>query len=193
MIPETWLPTWTVVTAEIAPVAVTVMVTSPRSTSWTRYLSSPDFPPLRKLDDPEWWFDQKFVAQRALPEGAAPSPLFEDGQVELSVHYEPARQRFVELQMQGLFVNDERTQLAMRVAPRPEGPWSALEPFCRPAESSAANVADLAAYAGKAHPEQRGADLVLTYVVNDLKRFPPKDALYYPQVLRLDYRDAGSE
>ncbi len=32
MIPETWLPTWTVVTAEIVPVAVTVIVTSPRST-----------------------------------------------------------------------------------------------------------------------------------------------------------------
>ena len=29
MIPETWLPTWTVVTAEIVPVAVTVIATIP--------------------------------------------------------------------------------------------------------------------------------------------------------------------
>jgi len=154
------------------------------------------------LDDPEWWVDQGFVAQSALPPGAMPSPLFQDGQVELSVHYEPERQRFVELQMQGLFVSDARTQLGMRTAPRPEGPWSALQPFYRPDESGAPNAADLAAYAGKAHPEQRGADLVLTYVVNDLKRFPPSDAVYYPQVLRLGYRaargahvglDAGSE
>ena len=32
MTPETWLPTCTVVTAERVPVAVTVMVTVPRST-----------------------------------------------------------------------------------------------------------------------------------------------------------------
>ena len=40
MIPDTWLPTWTVVTAEIVPVAVTVMVTSPRSTGAVRYFST---------------------------------------------------------------------------------------------------------------------------------------------------------
>ena len=32
MIPETWLPTWTVVTAEIVPVAVTVSLIAPRDT-----------------------------------------------------------------------------------------------------------------------------------------------------------------
>src|ERR1043166_3398864 len=32
MTPDTWLPTWTVVTADSVPVAVTVMVTSPRLT-----------------------------------------------------------------------------------------------------------------------------------------------------------------
>jgi hypothetical protein len=149
--------------------------------------------PAGALDDPEWWVDGAFVAHSALAQGATPGALFQDGQVELSVHYEPERQRFVELKMQGLFVNDARTQLAMRTAPRPEGPWSALRPFHRPAESGLPNVADLAAYAGKAHPEQRGADLVLTYVVNDLKRFPPKDSIYYPQVLRLSYHAAGAD
>ena len=148
------------------------------------------------LDDPEWWTGAAFVAQSALPEGALPGALFQDGQVEISVHYEPERQRFVELQMQGLFVSDARTQLGLRSAARPEGPWSALDPFYRPAESSLPNATDLAAYAGKAHPEQRGAELVLSYVVNDLKRFPPQDAVYYPQVLKLSYPrtadDAGS-
>src|SRR5438874_11677207 len=40
MIPETWLPTLTVVTAETAPVAVTVCVTSPLSIVAVRYLAS---------------------------------------------------------------------------------------------------------------------------------------------------------
>src|SRR5437867_4810453 len=40
MIPETWLPTATVVTAETDPVAVTVCVTSPRSTFAVRYFGS---------------------------------------------------------------------------------------------------------------------------------------------------------
>jgi hypothetical protein len=145
------------------------------------------------LDEPEWWLDHQFVAQSQLPNGAAPGVLFQDGQVELSVHYEPERQRFVATQMQGLFVSDARTQLGIRTAAQPEGPWSALLPFFRPPESSLPNAADLIAYAGKVHPEQRGADLVITYMVNDLKRFPPQDALYYPQVLRLQYRPGGAD
>src|SRR5258706_5831813 len=40
MIPETWLPTLTVITAETAPVAVTVCVTSPLSIVAVRYLAS---------------------------------------------------------------------------------------------------------------------------------------------------------
>src|SRR5688572_31507147 len=40
MIPETWLPTSTVVTAERNPVAVTVCATLPRSTFAVRYLGS---------------------------------------------------------------------------------------------------------------------------------------------------------
>ena len=40
MIPETWLPTCTVVTAESVPVAVTVCVIFPWSTGAVRYLSS---------------------------------------------------------------------------------------------------------------------------------------------------------
>ena len=40
MIPETWLPTWTVVTAERVPVAVTVAVTSPLPIGSVRYCGS---------------------------------------------------------------------------------------------------------------------------------------------------------
>ena len=149
--------------------------------------------PSGALDEPEWWVDQSFVAQRNIPQGATPSALFRDGQVELSVHYEPERQRFVQVQMQGMFASDARTQLGLRTAARPEGPWSALSLFFRPPEGSRPNAGDLIAYAGKVHPEQRGADLIVTYVVNDLKRFPPQDAVYYPQVLRVDYRTGSGD
>lgn len=139
------------------------------------------------LDNPQWWTPAGFVAQADLDpkqRGASPAPLFDDGQIELSVHYDATRGRFMEIQMQGLFVADTNTQLGFRTALRPEGPWSTLTAMFRPTESSLGNASDLAAYAAKAHPEQRGADLVLTYMVNDLKRFPPADNVYYPQVLR---------
>ena len=54
MIPETWLPTATDVTAETDPVAVTVCVTSPRSTFAVRYFGSDFFrlPSSRKTPAP---------------------------------------------------------------------------------------------------------------------------------------------
>ena len=42
MMPETWLPTWTVVTADSVPVAVTVATTSPCSTLPVRNFGSDD-------------------------------------------------------------------------------------------------------------------------------------------------------
>lgn len=143
--------------------------------------------PDHALDEPQWWTSTGFTAQSKLKQDSELKALWSDGQVELSVHFDPARKRFVSIQMQGLFVADMRTQLGLRSAERPEGPWSALRPLFRPGERTLPNAADLAAYAAKAHPEQRGADLVLSYVVNDLKRFPPADRVYYPQIVRAHY------
>jgi hypothetical protein len=52
MMPDTWLPTATVVTAETAPVAVTVWVTSPRSTWAVRYFGSDFFRLPRRRKSP---------------------------------------------------------------------------------------------------------------------------------------------
>ena len=145
----------------------------------------------KALSDPEWYTQRGFVAQHALSKDTEPSVLFADGQVEFSVHYDAARARFVEIQMAGLFVSDPRTQLVMRTAARPEGPWSPPTAFYRPPEHALPNARDLAAYAGKAHPEQLGGDLV-TYVVNDVTKPTPSDAVYYPQTLRLRYRPAAN-
>jgi hypothetical protein len=143
------------------------------------------------LRDPEWYTAAGFVPESALAEAAGPAALFSDGQVEFSVHYERERKRFVQIQMQGLFISEASTQIGMRTAARPEGPWSPLAGFYRPGESALTNAGDLAAYAAKAHPEQRGADLVLTYVVNDVKHPTPPDEVYYPEPLRLRYVPAA--
>lgn len=137
------------------------------------------------LNDPEWWTEGGFVRQSSMTAAMIPAALFGHGQIELSVHYDAAQQRFIEVQMRGLFLSDPNTQLGIRTAPRPEGPWSAFAPVFQPPESALPEAAELIAYAAKAHPEQHGDGLVLTYMVNHLKRFPPPDRVYYPQVLRL--------
>lgn len=136
------------------------------------------------LADPQWYCgDAGFVAQHSATPAVA---LFADGQVELSVHYVPALQRFVELQMRGLFLGDPNTALGLRWSPRPEGPWSVLRPFFRPPESALPGARGLVAYAAKAHPEQQAGGLVVSYVVNDLEHPTPNDALYYPRLVRVE-------
>jgi hypothetical protein len=147
--------------------------------------------PRGSLSNPAWFTAQGFELEGELLAHGMPAPLFGDGQVEFSVHYETSRRRFVQIQIQGLFLSDANTQLAMRTASHPEGPWSLPLAFYRPAESALPNAADLAAYAAKAHPEQRGADGILTYVVNDVKRPTPADTVYYPQPLQLHYGRAA--
>ncbi len=143
------------------------------------------------LSDPEWFCGAGGFRKES--QGATPAPLFADGQVELSVHYDARLQRFVEFQMNGLLLNDPKTALGVRWADQPEGPWTKLETFYRPPESALPNVADLVAYAAKAHPEQRGVSVVLTYVVNDLKHMTPSDLLYYPRAVRVRFDGAGEE
>jgi hypothetical protein len=137
------------------------------------------------LDAPQWFTRAGFVAQGELS-GSELAPLFE-GQTEFSVHHAPELGSYLEIQMQGLFVTDPNTQVAYRSAPQPEGPWSELRALYRPVEYRLPNPNDLAAYAAKAHPEQRGAAQLITYVVNDLKRLPPRDQVYYPQTLALSF------
>ena len=52
MMPETWLPTWTVVTAESVPVALTVMVTLPLADRLGAVLSPPLSLPRRRKNRP---------------------------------------------------------------------------------------------------------------------------------------------
>jgi hypothetical protein len=102
-------------------------------------------------------------------------------QTEFTVHYQPHIRRWVLVQSEGF----GPTTLALRTAPSPEGPWTAPRSFFRPSRSfSAASFV----YAGKAHPQLVGADLVVTYATNS---FPGElllaEDLYYPRVVALRF------
>lgn len=92
-----------------------------------------------------------------------------------------------------LAVHSVGTDLAVRTANHPEGPWSAPCPFFTPPESRAA---DPFVYAGKAHAELLGADLTVTYVASSTNpdRLLDDASLYRPRFVRatLDrFGDAG--
>ena len=103
----------------------------------------------------EGWVDQELLHRK-------PVPVFSDGQTEFTVHYEPRLDRFLEVQTKGF----GPAVLAMRSASGLTGPWSEIQTVYRPPEVTRPNAF---IYAGKAHPELIGADLVMTYVVNSFQ------------------------
>ena len=131
------------------------------------------------LGQPEWWGGKRLgwipdssMAQRW--------PLFENGQTELSIHLDPATQRFIGVQSVGFGSAD----VMMRAAPALAGPWSAPRMVYRPPEYYRPRVM---IYAAKAHPELTGADLVLTYATNtfDFAEQLADSTIYYPRFVRL--------
>jgi hypothetical protein len=136
------------------------------------------------LNDPEWYTAGGYQRQSA---GAVPEPVIAGGQIEISVHFQSQLARFVEIQTRGLFVSDPQTAIVMRTSDTPEGPWSEPLAIWKPTAPPTADPSKLLTYAAKAHPEQRGADLVLTYMQNDVSSPTPIDAVYYPEVLSLQF------
>lgn len=136
------------------------------------------------LRDPEWYTAQGFQRES---EGANPAPVLAAGQIEFSVHFQPQLGQFVEIQTRGLFASDPQTAIIARTSRLPEGPWSDPVPIWVPKTPPGADPNQLLTYAAKAHPEQRGADMVLTYMQNDVSSPTPMDAVYYPQVLHVAF------
>lgn len=144
---------------------------------------------VRRLDlsAPEWWDSsaRRWIPQRDFAQ--RPPPLFTEAQTEFSVHRDPRVDQFVVVQTRGF----GGTDLAFRSAPDPTGPWSPLQPFHRPAESALPRVL---VYAGKAHAELTGADLVVTYATNtDWERCLGDPGIYYPRFLKVTLAAASSK
>ena len=132
------------------------------------------------LTDPEWSDGAAWVANAAL--SGAPAVIIPEAATEMSVHLDPETGRFVQAQTVGFGAAD----LALRSAPRPEGPWTPPAEIHHPAEGDDGRWF---VYAGKAHPElDAGGALALTYAANawdfwDL--FRPKGAgIYWPRFVR---------
>jgi hypothetical protein len=127
------------------------------------------------LEHPEWWTGSGWgkYEQREKLFGYA---------VEFSVSWAPKLDAYVVTETAGFGA----TTLSVRTAPEPQGPWSERQDVLRPPESF---WPEAFVYAGKAHPELEGADLVLTYVPSTFDPVPDRigDRLYFPYFARLNY------
>ncbi len=129
------------------------------------------------LTRPEWWNGGGFGAF------AGREPLLTFGAPEFSIHFAAPLGLYVYTETAGAGAST----IAIRTAPSPEGPWSESRDVIRPPESY---LEEPFVYAGKAHPELRGADLAATYVPSAYEDGPPDPAevYYYPRFLRIGYR-----
>ena len=132
-----------------------------------------------RLMVPEWWGGAKAgwtVESSELP----PVPLLKRGQSEMTIHFDDRSGQFVSVQTVGF----GQAQLAMRASSSLSGPWSTLKTIFDPPENSRPNVM---IYAGKAHPQLEGADLVLTYTTNttEFSEHISDSEIYYPHFVRL--------
>lgn len=127
---------------------------------------------------PEWWAgDRGWVPDTS---SVQRWPLFEGGQSELSVHLDTVADAFLAVHTRGFGPAD----LVMRAAPALTGPWTGPRMIYRPPEYHRPNAM---IYAGRAHPELTGADLVLTYATNTFAfaEHRSDSLIYYPRFVRL--------
>jgi hypothetical protein len=129
------------------------------------------------LTGPEWWNGGGFGAY------SRREALITSGAPEYSIHFAAPLGLYVYTETAGAGAST----IAIRTAPAPEGPWSESRDVLRPPESFREEPF---VYAGKAHPELRGADLAATYVPSAYEDGPPDPAevYYYPRFLRIGYR-----
>jgi hypothetical protein len=129
----------------------------------------------------EWHDGGRWVSQRDL--ASAPVPVLAEGAPEFTVH-RAADGTYVMVQSLGFGGSD----LAVRTAPAPAGPWREPRVVFRPAESDRPG---LWTYAGKAHPQlHAGGALLATYASNawDFARLVADEAVYFPRFVRLEPR-----
>ena len=131
------------------------------------------------LFQPEWWAGERLGW---VPDSSsAPRwPVFENGQSDLTVHFDKTTQRFVEVQTVGF----GPAYVAMRAAPELTGPWTAPRMVYRPPEYDRPNVM---IYSAKAHPQLTGGDVVVTYATNTFRfaEHLTDSLIYYPRFVRL--------
>ena len=136
-----------------------------------------------RFDDPEWWTGESggWTVQSRLQLPGRSS--FNEGGTEFTVHFSKRFHSYLEFQTTGCGSAD----VTMRSATNLAGPWSTSRVIYTPPEKTRPRIM---IYAGKAHPELAGADLVLTYATNsfELGDVIRDQTLYYPRFIRLVFR-----
>lgn len=130
------------------------------------------------LPQPEWWGAK--AGWFTDLDAHARVPLFDQGQSEMSVHFDATNGRFVAVQSIGFGAAD----VGIRQADTLTDTWTSPQRVYSPPEKAKPNAT---IYAAKAHPELEGADLVLTYATNSFRFMDHlEDAdSYYPHFVRL--------
>ena len=125
------------------------------------------------LSRPQWWDGAGWTGQA--------KALWTQGQTEFTVHRDERLGRFIEIQTEGF----GDAQLVYREAPTPSGPWSQPISFFHPPDGS---DPELFVYAGKCHPQLKGADWIVTYVSNSFHwaRLLADPHIYFPRFLRVN-------
>ena len=131
------------------------------------------------LLEPEWWAGER-LGWVPNSSSAPRWPLFEDGAPELTIHFDDSSKRFLGVHTRGF----GHAVVTMRASPTLTGPWSAPHTIYQPPEHHQQNVM---IYAGKAHPQLSGADLVVTYATNTgkISEHLANPLSYYPHFVRL--------
>ena len=136
------------------------------------------------LPDPEWWTGPETGWTSNVSEHASQA-IFDQGQSELTIHYDEVLGKFIAVQTVGF----GPAYVAMRSAESLTGPWTSPQQIYMPPEYDRQNAM---IYAGKAHPRLRGAETVLTYTTNSFEfaEHFSDPSIYYPRFVRLDRCDA---
>ena len=124
-------------------------------------------------DSPEWFSGGGWTS-----DASTATPVLSDVETEFTVHFDKRLNSWCQVQLQG--------SLSIRTAPRPEGPWSERKSIFTPDTAASPGVM---VYAGKAHPQLDGADLVLTYasIGPNADETLRDDSVYYPRFVRVTF------
>jgi hypothetical protein len=130
-----------------------------------------------RLSSPQWWCGDGEGWQS---DPAHRQVVIPNAGSEFSVQRDP-RGGFLEVAGLGFGASS----VVLRRAPRLEGPWSKPQPVYRPPESDAPHPF---VYGEKAHPELRGADLIVTYAANGSdERLATDMSIYFPRFVRITF------
>ena len=127
-----------------------------------------------RLEEPEYFGGDAWAA-------VSPVAVFGAGATEMSVGRHAALDAWTQVQSHGFGVG----AIALRFADELGGPWTEPREAFRPPEAAREGVF---CYAGKAHPQLAGADVVATYACNltDAAKLFADETIYYPRFVSVE-------